>query len=87
MIKNLVIKIQENPLINKVVLKGNKLFNSKELLSNVIQSKSLTILTETKLQNDLVNLVTTYRNNGKIGVKIEYDLNKLDGNRVNLILK
>ncbi len=69
------------------MLKGNKLFNSKELLSNVIQSKSLTILTETKLQNDLVNLVTTYRNNGKIGVKIEYDLNKLDGNRVNLIFK
>ncbi len=85
--KNLVIKIQENPLINKIILKGNKLFNSKELLNNVIQSKSLTIFTETKLQNDLMNLITTYRNNGKVGVKIEYELNKLDGNRVDLIFK
>ncbi|MDR2831900.1 MAG: outer membrane protein assembly factor BamA [Rickettsiales bacterium] len=85
--KNLVVKIQENPLINRIILKGNKLFNSKELLNNVVQSKSLTIFTETKLQNDLVNLVTTYRNNGKVGVKIEYELNKFDSNRVNLIFK
>ncbi|MCA4775371.1 outer membrane protein assembly factor BamA, partial [Wolbachia endosymbiont of Mansonella ozzardi] len=85
--KNLIIKVQENPLINKVILKGNKLFKSKELLNNVIQSKPLTIFAETKLQNDLLNLVTTYRNNGKVGAKIEYELNKLDGNRVNLVFK
>ncbi|NSX82989.1 outer membrane protein assembly factor BamA [Wolbachia endosymbiont of Atemnus politus] len=85
--KNLVIKVQENPLINKIILKGNKLFKSKELLNNVIQSKPLTIFAETKLQNDLLNLVTAYRNNGKIGAKIEYELNKLDGNRVNLVFK
>ncbi|WP_395463036.1 outer membrane protein assembly factor BamA [Wolbachia endosymbiont of Cantharis cryptica] len=85
--KNLVVKVQENPLINRVILKGNKLFKSKELLNNVIQSKPLTIFAETKLQNDLVNLIAAYRNNGKIGAKIEYELNKLDGNRVNLIFK
>ncbi|MCM1002468.1 outer membrane protein assembly factor BamA, partial [Wolbachia pipientis] len=85
--KNLIIKVQENPLINKIILKGNKLFKSKELLNNVIQSKPLTIFAETKLQNDLLNLITTYRNNGKIGAKIEYELNKLDGNRVNLVFK
>ncbi|OWZ25656.1 outer membrane protein assembly factor BamA [Wolbachia endosymbiont of Wuchereria bancrofti] len=85
--KKLVIKVQENPLINKVILKGNKQFKSKELLNNVIQSKPLTIFTETKLQSDLVNLVALYRHNGKIGVKIEYELDKLDGNRVNLIFK
>ncbi|QIT36102.1 outer membrane protein assembly factor BamA [Wolbachia endosymbiont of Brugia pahangi] len=85
--KKLVIKVQENPLINKVILKGNKQFKSKELLNNVIQSKPLTIFTETKLQSDLVNLVTLYRHNGKIGVKVEYELDKLDGNRVNLIFK
>ncbi|WP_044135394.1 outer membrane protein assembly factor BamA [Wolbachia endosymbiont of Onchocerca ochengi] len=85
--KNLVIKVQENPLINRITLKGNKLFKSKELLNNVIQSKPLTIFAETKLQNDLLNLATTYRNSGKIGAKIEYALNKLDGNRVNLVFK
>ncbi|MDM8335162.1 outer membrane protein assembly factor BamA [Wolbachia pipientis] len=85
--KDLVVKVQENPLINKIILKGNKLFKSKELLNNVIQSKPLTIFAETKLQNDLLNLVTTYRNNGKIGAKVEYELNKLDGNRVNLTFK
>lgn len=85
--KNLVVKIHENPLINKVILKGNKLFNSKELLNNVIQSKSLTIFTETKLQNDLINLATLYRNSGNIGVKIAYELDKLGSNRINLIFK
>ncbi|MGL9732486.1 MAG: outer membrane protein assembly factor BamA [Wolbachia sp.] len=85
--KNLVIKVQENPLINKVILKGNKLFKSKGLLNDMIQSKPLTIFVETKLQNDLLNLITTYRNNGKIGAKIEYELNKLDDNRVNLVFK
>ncbi|WCR57990.1 outer membrane protein assembly factor BamA [Wolbachia endosymbiont of Ctenocephalides felis wCfeJ] len=85
--KNLVIKVQENPLINKIILKGNKLFKSKELLNNVIQSKPLTIFAETKLQSDLLNLVTAYRNNGKIGAKVEYELSKLNGNRVNLVFK
>ncbi|QOD37942.1 outer membrane protein assembly factor BamA [Candidatus Wolbachia massiliensis] len=85
--KNLVIKVQENPLINRVILKGNKLFKSKELLNNVIQSKSLTIFSETKLQNDLMNLIAAYRNNGKMGAKVGYELNKLDGNRVDLIFK
>ncbi|OCA06505.1 outer membrane protein assembly factor BamA [Wolbachia endosymbiont of Trichogramma pretiosum] len=85
--KNLVVKVHEGPLINKVILKGNKLFNSKELLNNVIQSKSLTIFTETKLQNDLINLATLYRNSGKIGVKIAYELDKLGSNRINLIFK
>ncbi|MGL9725873.1 MAG: outer membrane protein assembly factor BamA [Wolbachia sp.] len=85
--KSLVIKVQENPLINKVILKGNKLFNSKELLNNVIQSKSLTILTEIKLQSDLINLINTYRNNGKVGVIVTYELDKLDRNRVDLAFK
>ncbi|MDG7055929.1 MAG: outer membrane protein assembly factor BamA [Wolbachia endosymbiont of Meromenopon meropis] len=85
--KNLIIKVQENPLINKLTLKGNKLFTHKELLNNIIQSKPLTIFTETKLQNDLLNLIKTYTNNGKIGTKIEYELNKLNSNRINLVLK
>jgi hypothetical protein len=47
----------------------------------------LTIFTETKLQNDLMNLVTTYRNNGTVGVRITYELDKLDSNRINEIFK
>jgi outer membrane protein insertion porin family len=85
--KKLVVKIQENALINNIILKGNKLFSRKELLGNVIQSKSLTIFTETKLQSDLMNLITTYRNNGRVGAKIEYELDNLDNNRVNIIFK
>ncbi len=87
MMKKFSNKSSRNPLINRITLKGNKLFKSKELLNNVIQSKPLTIFAETKLQNDLLNLATTYRNSGKIGAKIEYELNKLDGNRVNLVFK
>lgn len=34
-----------------------------------------------------MNLITTYRNNGKVGVYVAYELNKLDSNRVNLIFK
>ncbi|QKX01507.1 outer membrane protein assembly factor BamA [Wolbachia endosymbiont of Cruorifilaria tuberocauda] len=86
-IKNLVVKVQENPIINRIILKGNKLFKNKELLNNVIGSKPLTIFTEIKLQNDLLNLASTYRNNGKVSAKIKYELGKLDGNRVDLVFK
>lgn len=85
--RNLIIKIQENRLINRIILQGNKLFNNKELLANVIQSKPLNIFTEAKLQSDLMNLITTYRNNGKVGAKVEHELIMLDDNRVNLIFK
>ncbi|WFW29736.1 MAG: outer membrane protein assembly factor BamA [Wolbachia endosymbiont of Menacanthus eurysternus] len=85
--KNLVIKIKENPLINKISLKGNKLFKSKEIINNIIQSKPSTIFTKTKLQNDLLNLITAYRNNDRINTKIKYELDKLDNNQINLIFK
>ncbi|MDN5248241.1 MAG: outer membrane protein assembly factor BamA [Wolbachia endosymbiont of Tyrophagus putrescentiae] len=85
--KNLVIKVKENPLIERIILQGNKLFDNKVLLANVIQSKEQSIFTETKLQSDLLNLVTTYRNNGRIGAKVKYELAKLDDNKVNLIFK
>jgi len=84
---SLIIKVQENPLINRITLRGNRLFSDKELFANVIQSKPLSIFTEAKLQSDLMNLITTYRNNGKIGAKVEYELDTLDSNRVNLIFK
>ena len=85
--KVLIIKVKENPLLNAVILQGNKLFSNKELLANIVQSKPLNIFNETKLNSDLVNLLTTYRNNGKIGAKVNYELITLDSNRVNLIFK
>lgn len=85
--KALTIEVKENPLINAIILQGNKLFSNKELLTNIVQSKPLNIFNETKVNNDLVNLLTTYRNNGKIGAKINYELVALDNNRINLIFK
>ncbi len=87
--QNLIIKVQENPIVNKVILKNGKFFYSEKqrLLEHVITLKPLSIFTETKLQSDLINLIAFYRNNGKVGVKVKHELVMLDDNRVDLIFR
>ncbi|OEY86779.1 outer membrane protein assembly factor BamA [Wolbachia pipientis] len=87
--QNLIVRVQENPIINKIVLKTDEWFDyiKQKLLDNVITLKPLSIFTETKLQTDLMNLATFYRNNGNIGAKVEHELVMLGDNRVDLIFK
>ncbi|WP_333023726.1 outer membrane protein assembly factor BamA, partial [Wolbachia endosymbiont of Pentidionis agamae] len=85
--QNLKVMLQENALISKLLIKGNKLFNDKDLMTNVIKSRPLNILNYAKLQNDMINLINMYRNSGKMDAKIEYELISLDKNRANLIFK
>ncbi len=86
--QNLIITIKENPIINNIIIKGNHVFSDKEIKNNILQLRPLVVFTNTKLNNDLVNLVSAYRTSGsKLQIKVKHEIIELENNRVNVVLK
>ncbi|UWI83247.1 outer membrane protein assembly factor BamA [Wolbachia endosymbiont of Howardula sp.] len=81
---NLIIKIQENPLINNINFKGNHTLNNNIIMENVIKSQPFMIFNNTRLQQDLLNISARYREYGKLNVKIVYEINTLDNNMIDI---
>jgi outer membrane protein insertion porin family len=81
---NLVVEVTENPLIAKVAFDGNKRINDDEILPE-LSMKARTVLSKSKLQEDMNRIIYLYQKKGRYSVKIEPKIIKLDQNRVNLI--
>lgn len=82
----LVVKIVENPVINRVVFEGNKKLEEKTLTGEV-QLKPRTVLTRTKVQSDVKRLLDVYRRSGKFSAQVEPKIIQLPQNRVDLVFE
>ncbi len=81
---NLIIKIVENPVINRVAFEGNKAVETESLQSE-ISLRARVIYTRAKVQNDVKRLLTLYRLQGRFAVTVEPKVIKLPQNRVDLV--
>jgi outer membrane protein insertion porin family len=82
----LIVKVVENPLINRVAFEGNKKLDDDQLKTEV-QTKPRTVFTQAKVQSDVRRLVEVYRRAGKFNARIEPKIIKLDQNRVDLVFE
>lgn len=86
--QNLIITLKENPIVNNVIIRGNRALSSKEIKNNILELKPLTTFTEAKLKSDIINLTSTYRNNiSKPQAKVKYEIIELENNKVDIVLK
>ncbi|AHX04722.1 outer membrane protein assembly factor BamA [Ehrlichia japonica] len=83
----LVINVKENPVINNIVFYGNKEFNKKDLLNDILKLKKLAVFTKSKLQQDISNLLLLYQSKGKLSAKIDYEIKELENNKIDIIIK
>lgn len=86
--QNLIITLKENPIVNNIIIKGNRVLSNKEIKSNILKLKPLATFTEAKLKNDITNLISTYRNNAsKLQAKVNHEIIELKNNKVDIVLK
>ena len=83
---NIVITVQENPVINRIVLEGNKRLKEDKILPE-IQLKAREIFTRSKVRADVDRIVELYKRQGRFAARVEPKIVQLDQNRVDLVFE
>ncbi|MET0362490.1 MAG: outer membrane protein assembly factor BamA [Sphingobium sp.] len=81
---NLSIEIVENPVINRIVLEGNKRIKEEKILPE-IKMAPRQIYTRSKVRADVARIIELYRRQGRFAAVVDPKLVKLDQNRVDIV--
>ena len=82
----LLIKVIENPIVNRVVFEGNKEIED-EVLESEISIKSRNLFTRTTIQNDVERILNLYRAEGSFSSKVSPKIISLPQNRVDIVFE
>ena len=82
----LVIKLQENPLINQVNFEGNSKIDDAALAKEV-EVRERMIFTKARVQSDTQRVLALYQKTGYYNVRVAPKLIRLPENRVNLVFE
>jgi outer membrane protein insertion porin family len=83
---NLVITVRENPVINRIVLEGNKRIKTDKIMPE-IKLAPRQIFTRSKVRSDVDRIIELYRRQGRFAATVEPKIVQLDQNRVDLIFE
>lgn len=83
---NLVIEIKENPVINRIVLEGNKRLKEDKIMPE-IKLAPRQIFTRSKVRADVARIIELYRRQGRFAATVEPKMVQLDQNRVDIIFE
>ncbi|WP_114228366.1 MULTISPECIES: outer membrane protein assembly factor BamA [Sphingomonas] len=83
---NLVIAIRENPVINRIVLEGNKRIKDDKITPE-IKLAPRQIFTRSKVRADVERIIELYKRQGRFGARVEPKTVNLDQNRVDLVFE
>ncbi len=82
----LIVRVEENPIINRVALEGNDKIGDDDLRSE-IQLRPRVVYTRTKVQSDTKRLLDLYRASGRFAATVEPKVIPLEQNRVDLVFE
>ncbi len=82
----LIVRVTENPIINRVAFEGNRRIED-ETLSQEVQSKPRVVYTRTRVQNDVKRILDVYRRSGRFGANVVPKIIPLEQNRVDLVFE
>mgnify|MGYP001292518484 FL=1 len=80
----LIINVEENPIINSIVFKGEKANKYTEEINRIITLKEKTSFLRNIVKSDINKIREFYRYLGFYFVKIDLEIEKLNKNRVNM---
>ena len=83
---SILIKVIENPIINRIAFEGNNKIDD-EALQSEIRLAPRSIFTRAKIQDEVERIVTVYRRNGRFDVKVEPKVITLPQNRVDIVFE
>jgi outer membrane protein insertion porin family len=82
----LVVKVTENPIINRVAFEGNRKIEDDKLRDE-IRSKARQVFTQARVRADVERLLSIYRRSGRYNAVIEPKIIKLEQGRVDLVFE
>ena len=82
----LVVRVVENPIINRVSFEGNRALDDDEL-SEEIQAQPRAIFTRARVQGDVQRMIELYRRSGRFAAQITPQVVEQPQNRVDLVFE
>lgn len=82
----LVVRVEENPMINQVNFEGNKEVKDTDLAKEV-ELRERTMFTRAKVMSDVNRIISVYRRAGFYSVKVSPKIIRLPQNRVDLVFE
>ena len=83
---NVLIRVIENPIINRVILEGNKSLKSDKI-TDEIEAEPRAIFTRSNVQEDVQRIIELYRQSGRFGATITPKVVQQPQNRVDLVFE
>jgi outer membrane protein insertion porin family len=83
---NLIIRVTENPVINRIVFEGNKRLDREDLLEEV-QLRPRMVYTRSRVREDVQRIIELYRRSGRFAAVVEPKIVLLEQNRVDLVFE
>src|SRR4029077_7131509 len=82
----LVVRVVENPIINRIAFEGNSKLSDKDL-NGEIQLRPRVVYTRTRVQNDVKRILDIYRRHERFGATVEPKVIQLSESRVDLVFE
>jgi outer membrane protein insertion porin family len=82
----LIVKVVENPIINRIAFEGNHRLDD-QTLSNEVQLRPRVVYTRSRVQNAVSRILELYRRNGRFAATVEPKVIELEQNRVDLVFE
>jgi len=82
----LVVRVVENPIINRIAFEGNNKLEDKDLNAE-IQLRPRVVYTRSRVQNDVKRILDLYRRHGRFAATVEPKVIQLSENRVDLVFE
>ena len=82
----LVIRLVENPIINRIAFEGNQRVED-EVLETEVQLRPRVVFTRTKVQEDLQRILDVYKVRGRFAASVVPKVIRLEQNRVDLVFE
>ena len=83
---NVVITVKENPVINRIVLEGNKRIKDDKILPE-IKLAPRQIFTRSKVRADVARIIELYKRQGRFAATVEPKMVQLEQNRVDIVFE
>ena len=83
---NVTITVKENPVINRIILEGNKRLKEDKILPE-IKLAPRQIFTRSKVRADVARIIELYKRQGRFAASVEPKMVLLDQNRVDIVFE
>ncbi|NVJ99031.1 MAG: outer membrane protein assembly factor BamA [Alphaproteobacteria bacterium] len=80
----LVVRVVENPIINRIIFEGNKKLDREDLLEEA-RLRPRQVFTRAKVRSDVQRMMEQYRSSGRFAAIIEPKVVQLEQNRVDVV--